>query len=86
MALRAIATVRSTRRRKAEGGGCCWLHGCCCMALSEEGGGGGHMHPLHYWPGTQKFLNPRTGRAPLSRVLIGCTNGLLRLRLEISRS
>ena len=24
---------------------------------------GGHMHPLHYWPGTQKFLNPRTGRA-----------------------
>jgi hypothetical protein len=24
-----------------------------------------HMHPLHYWPaGTQKFLNPRTGRAP----------------------
>eukprot|EP01047_Picozoa_sp_COSAG01_P113774 COSAG01_NODE_42474_length_439_cov_8.164706_1_plen_63_part_10 len=33
-----------------------------------------HMHPLHYWPGTQKFLNPRTGRAPLSRVLIGWTN------------
>eukprot|EP01047_Picozoa_sp_COSAG01_P027812 COSAG01_NODE_1848_length_9066_cov_6.023754_11_plen_129_part_00 len=25
-----------------------------------------HMHPLHYWPGTQKFLKPRTGRAPLS--------------------
>jgi hypothetical protein len=22
-------------------------------------------HILHYWPGTQKFLNPRTGRAPL---------------------
>eukprot|EP01049_Picozoa_sp_SAG25_P022278 SAG25_NODE_8781_length_404_cov_1.478689_1_plen_49_part_10 len=32
-----------------------------------------HMHPLHYWPGTQKFLNPRTGRATLSRVLIGWT-------------
>jgi hypothetical protein len=26
-------------------------------------------------PGTQKFLNPRTGRAPVSGVLIGCTNG-----------
>eukprot|EP01047_Picozoa_sp_COSAG01_P044316 COSAG01_NODE_3996_length_5448_cov_24.489250_2_plen_83_part_00 len=36
------------------------------------------MHPLHYWPGcTQKFLNPRTGRAALSGVLIGWTNGLL---------
>jgi hypothetical protein len=22
-----------------------------------------HMHPLHYWPGTQKFLKPRTGQA-----------------------
>ena len=31
---------------------------------SEPAGRRGHMHPLHYWPGTQKFLNPRTAGAP----------------------
>jgi hypothetical protein len=42
---------------------------------------------VNYWPGTQKFLNPRTGRAPLSRVLIGgWTNGLLMSQPEVERA
>jgi hypothetical protein len=35
-----------------------------------------HSHPIGRQPAQKRNLNPRTGRAPLSRVLIGWTNGL----------
>eukprot|EP01047_Picozoa_sp_COSAG01_P118119 COSAG01_NODE_46792_length_396_cov_181.040404_1_plen_50_part_10 len=42
------------------------------------------MHPLHYWPGTQKFLNPRTAGAPDSGVLIGWPSGFRIILRKIS--
>eukprot|EP01047_Picozoa_sp_COSAG01_P034398 COSAG01_NODE_2581_length_7412_cov_9.886857_11_plen_221_part_01 len=43
----------------------------CCMHAPPDG----HMHPLHYWPGTQKFLNPRTAGAPGFQPAAGWPNG-----------
>eukprot|EP01047_Picozoa_sp_COSAG01_P059193 COSAG01_NODE_7076_length_3364_cov_9.983767_1_plen_96_part_10 len=77
--LRCISASASAARvlQHARAGWCMVLAAGCALCVR------GHMHPLHTQPGTQKFLNPRTGRAPVSRVLIGWTNGLLMSQPEL---